>query len=143
MSDEKRVLPIKIGPEKLDELLKDFGEFQRKMDMLRRGQDPLKDDKEKKAEGGSVGSLMERGRVDQEYFPSQYNSFLARMYQAKTDARKPKIKLASGSSPIDDEILELEMFVGLRPLNSLEAGYIEEMKERLDYLYQLKMKDKK
>jgi len=143
MSDEKRVPPIKIGPDELDKLLQDFGEFQRKMEIIQKGGDPFKDDKEKKAEGGSVGSLMEKGRVDQEYFPSQYNNLLARMYQAAADAKKPKIKLAEGSSPIDDEILELEMFVGLRPLNALEAGYIEEMKERLNYLYELKMKDKK
>ena len=143
MSDDKRVPPIKIGPKQLEDLLEDFAEFQRKMNQLRRGEDPFKDDKEKKAEGGSVGSLMEKGRVDQEYFPSQYNNLLARMYQVSVDSKKPKIKLAQGSSPIDDEILELEMFVGLRPLNALEAGYIEEMKERLNYLYELKMKDKK
>ena len=125
MSDKKQTPPIEIGPDELEKLLKDFNTFKDTMDSLRRGEDPFKDDRDKKSKGGSVGSLMERGRVDQEYFPSQYNNFLARMYQAKTDAKKPKIKLASGSSPIDDEILELEMFVGLRPLNALEASYIE------------------
>jgi hypothetical protein len=40
--------------------------------------------------------------------------------------------------PIDQEILELEMFVGLRPLNSYEAALVEEMKDRLSYLYSIK-----
>jgi len=40
--------------------------------------------------------------------------------------------------PIDQEILELEMFVGLRPLNSYEAALVEEMKDRLSYLYLIK-----
>ena len=40
--------------------------------------------------------------------------------------------------PIDQEILELEMFVGLRPLNSYEASLIEQMKDRLSYLYSVK-----
>ena len=43
--------------------------------------------------------------------------------------------------PIDQEILELEMFVGLRPLNSYEASLIEQMKDRLSYLYSIKKGD--
>jgi hypothetical protein len=43
--------------------------------------------------------------------------------------------------PIDQEILELEMFVGLRPLNSYEASLIEQMKDRLSYLYSVKKGD--
>ena len=40
--------------------------------------------------------------------------------------------------PIDQEILELEMFVGLRPMNSYEAFLVEQMKDRLSYLYSIK-----
>jgi len=39
---------------------------------------------------------------------------------------------------IDQEIIELEMFVGLRPTNSYEAFLIEQMKDRLSYLYSVK-----
>ena len=39
--------------------------------------------------------------------------------------------------PVEREIAELEMFVGLRPLNSYEAALIEEMKDRLSYLYSI------
>lgn len=45
------------------------------------------------------------------------------------------------ADPIDQEILELEMFVGLRPLNSYEASLIEQMKDRLSYLYSVKKGD--
>ena len=40
--------------------------------------------------------------------------------------------------PIDQEILELEMFVGLTPTNAMEAFWIEQMKDRLSYLYDVK-----
>ena len=40
--------------------------------------------------------------------------------------------------PIEQEILELEMFVGLRPMNSYEAFLVEQMKDRLSYLYSIK-----
>jgi len=42
------------------------------------------------------------------------------------------------ADPIEQEILELEMFVGLRPMNSYEAFLVEQMKDRLSYLYSIK-----
>ena len=61
-------------------------------------------------------------------------------------AEVPKLRASfeSGGSvdSIDQEILELEMFVGLRPLNSYEASLIEQMKDRLSYLYSIKKGDK-
>ena len=56
-----------------------------------------------------------------------------------------RVRLGGGGSPYDDplkEIALLEGMVGLRPNNSLEAFYIEEMKDRLDYLKRLVEEDK-
>lgn len=39
---------------------------------------------------------------------------------------------------IDQEILELEQFVGLRPMNAEQAAAIEEMKDRLYLLYEIR-----
>ena len=59
------------------------------------------------------------------------------------EAKSLRSGYESGGSvdPIDQEILELEMFVGLRPLNSYEASLIEQMKDRLSYLYSVKKGD--
>lgn len=62
MSSEKKKKFIEIGPDELSELLKDFEEFQKKMDQLQRGEDPFSD-REDKAYGGPVGlngSLMDK-----------------------------------------------------------------------------------
>lgn len=58
-----------------------------------------------------------------------------------------RVRLAGGggSDPYDDplkEIAVLEGMVGLRPSNSLEAFYIEGMKDRLNYLKKLVEEDK-
>ena len=138
MSDDKTTPPIKLGPEELDKLLKDFSDFQKKMDQLLKGEDPFREDKK---DGGRVGmgSLMDKA-ITQDVNTLREN-FLAKMYEAKQS--KPRLKLAQGSSPIDDEILELEMFVGISPSNWLEEQYITEMRDRLNYLYKLKDKDSK
>jgi len=57
-----------------------------------------------------------------------------------------RVELADGGDPYLDpfkEIAVLEGMVGIRPSNSLEAMYVEEMKDRLDYLKRLVQEDKK
>ncbi|MCI5053573.1 MAG: hypothetical protein MRY23_01970 [Pelagibacteraceae bacterium] len=51
-----------------------------------------------------------------------------------------RYKFQDGGSvdPIDEEILQLERFVGLRPTNAMEAFWVEQMKDRLSYLYEVK-----
>lgn len=139
MSDDKKTPPIKLGPEELSELLKDFGEFQKKMDQLLKGEDPFREDKKFGGRAG-VGSLMDKA-ITQDVNTLREN-LLAKMYEVK-EKSKPRLKLAEGSSPIDDEILELEMFVGISPSNWLEEQYISEMRDRLNYLYKLKDKESK
>ena len=60
----------------------------------------------------------------------------------KTVAKIPTLRASYKDGgivdPIDQEILELEMFVGLTPTNAMEAFWIEQMKDRLSYLYDVK-----
>lgn len=57
-----------------------------------------------------------------------------------------RVKLNEGGDPyldIDKELAVLSGMIGLTPSNSMEAYWIEEMKDRYNYLMQLKEKDKK
>lgn len=84
----------------------------------------------------SMGSLMDKS-LNQEGLSVNFMEKIA-------EVPKLRASFESGGSvdPIDQEILELEMFVGLRPLNSYEASLIEQMKDRLSYLYSIKKGDK-
>lgn len=131
MPDEKNSEPI-IKPEQLNEILKKFEENMLKQEKLRKGDD----------------SFLKRSSIDKPIDqPDQRTQFILRVADMinQNGDETIRLRLSDGGSanPIDQEILELEMFVGLRPGNSLEAMYIEEMKDRLDYLYKLKKKDQK
>lgn len=84
----------------------------------------------------SMGSLMDKS-LNQEGLSVNFMEKIA-------EVPKLRASFESGGSvdSIDQEILELEMFVGLRPLNSYEASLIEQMKDRLSYLYSIKKGDK-
>lgn len=130
MPDNKDVPPIKIGPEDLEKILRKFEEEMLKQEELRKGKDIYKK------------SSMIDAPIDQ---PDQRQQFILRVAEMLNNDEQPRLRLEGGgaANPIDQEIIELEMFVGLRPGNSLEAMYIEEMKDRLNYLYKLKEKDSK
>lgn len=131
MPDEKNNEPI-IKPEQLNEILKKFEENMLKQEKLRKGDD----------------SFLKRSSIDKPIDqPDQRMQFILRvadmLNQAGDETLRIRMNDGGPISPIDQEILELQMFVGLRPGNSLEAMYIEEMKDRLDYLMKLKAKDQK
>ena len=130
MSDDKIIPPIKIGPEDLEKILRKFEEDLIKEEKLRKGDD----------------SFLKKSSIDKPIDqPDQRKQFILRVAEMINQDEEPRIRLESGGavSPIDQEILELEMFVGLSPGNSMEAFYISEMRDRLDYLYKLKQKDQK
>lgn len=114
MSSEKKKKFIEIGPDDLSELLKDFEEFQKKMDQLQRGEDPFSD-REDKAYGGPVGlngSLMDK------------------------DIRQPvprtyRLSFEDGGSARDKEIGFLLQIINLSPLTPQDAFYVEEAREKL------------
>lgn len=115
MSSEKNKKVIELSPDELSELLKDFGEFQKKMDQLQRGEDPFKDDRDKKAYGGPVGSngsLMDK------------------------DIRQPvkrtyRLSFDEGGSARDKEIGFLMQIINMSPLTPEDAFYVEEAREKL------------
>jgi len=84
----------------------------------------------------SVGSLMDKSL--------NYGSLSRAFTQQMAPVSNIRYALKSGGSvsndPIDQEILELELFVGLRPMDSYHAFLIEQMKDRLSYLYSIKKK---
>lgn len=88
------------------------------------------------AKGGSVGSLMDKSLA---HGPLSMN-FMRQI------ASMPKLRSSFNSGgpvlSLEEEIAQLEWFVGLRPSNSYEAYLIEQMKDRLFELYELK-KNKK
>lgn len=129
MSDDKIIPPIKIGPEDLERILRKFEE------------DLIKEEKLRKGDDSFLKSSIDKP-IDQ---PDQRKQFILRVAEMINQDEKSRIRLESGGavSPIDQEILELEMFVGLSPGNSMEAFYISEMRDRLNYLYKLKEKDQK
>lgn len=114
MSSEKKKKFIEIGPDELSELLKDFEEFQKKMDQLQRGEDPFSD-REDKAYGGPVGSngsLMDK------------------------DIRQPvkrtyRLSFDEGGSARDKEIGFLMQIINMSPLTPEDAFYVEEAREKL------------
>ena len=82
--------------------------------------------------GSSVGSLMDQG-LSQSGLSGAFTKQMGAI-------SKTRFAFKEGGSVdnIDQEIIELEMFVGLRPTNSYEAFLIEQMKDRLSYLYSVK-----
>jgi len=82
--------------------------------------------------GQSKGSLMDKSL--------NQNGLSAAFTKQMGAISKTRFAFKEGGSVdnIDQEIIELEMFVGLRPTNSYEAFLIEQMKDRLSYLYSVK-----
>lgn len=82
----------------------------------------------------SVGSLMDKSL--------NYENFSKDFIQQLSSIPSVRHGFETGGSvdPIDQEILELEMYVGLRPSNSYDAHFIEMAKDRLFKLYELKKK---
>lgn len=77
-------------------------------------------------------SLMDKS-LNQDGFSLNFMSKVAKIPTLRASYKEGGIV-----DPIDQEILELEMFVGLRPMNAMEAFWIEQMKDRLSYLYEVK-----
>lgn len=83
-----------------------------------------------------IQSIPNLGSMDKSLNQDQLSpNFIKTLNEAK--ALRAGYEDGGSVDPIDQEILELEMFVGLRPLNSYEAALIEEMKDRLSYLYSI------
>ena len=82
-----------------------------------------------------LGSFMDKSLNQERLSPN----FIKTIEEAKS--LRSGYESGGPADPIDQEILELEMFVGLRPLNSYEASLIEQMKDRLSYLYSVKKGD--
>lgn len=80
----------------------------------------------------SKGSLMDKSL--------NQNGLSAAFTKQLSAVSNTRYKFQDGGSadPIDEEILQLEMFVGLRPTNAMEAFWVEQMKDRLSYLYEVK-----
>ena len=86
--------------------------------------------------GLSVGSLMDKG-LSQSGLSGAFTKQMSAISKARF-----AFKDGGSANNIDQEILELEMFVGLRPTNSYEAFLIEQMKDRLFQLYEIKKGNK-
>ena len=82
-----------------------------------------------------LGSFMDKSLNQERLSPN----FIKTIEEAKS--LRSGYESGGPVDSIDQEILELEMFVGLRPLNSYEASLIEQMKDRLSYLYSVKKGD--
>lgn len=80
----------------------------------------------------SVGSLMDKS-LNQGGLSVNFMKTVAKVPALRASYEKGGIV-----DPIDQEILQLELFVGLRPSNSYEAFIIEQMKDRLFKLYEIK-----
>jgi hypothetical protein len=129
--ETKTIPPVKIGPEDLERILRKFEEELLKEERLRKGDD----------------SFLKTSSIDKPIDqPDLRQQFILRVAEnINSGDYVPRIRLKDGGDldPIDAEILELEMFVGLRPGNSMEAFYIENMKDRLEELYKQKSKNQK
>ena len=126
--ETKTIPPVEIGPEDLDRILRKFEEDMMKEEELKKGNNPYK------------SSMIDKP-IDE---PDRRGRFLARVYKNLVESDRATFdKGGRVLDPIDQEILELEMFVGLRPLDGYEAYLISNMQDRLDYLYELKQKGKK
>tara|TARA_A100001015_G_scaffold109225_1_gene121204 strand:+ start:3922 stop:4212 length:291 start_codon:yes stop_codon:yes gene_type:complete len=80
----------------------------------------------------TTDSLMDKS-LNQDGFSLNFMSKVAKIPTLRASYKDGGIV-----DPIDQEILELEMFVGLTPTNAMEAFWIEQMKDRLSYLYDVK-----
>ena len=80
----------------------------------------------------TTDSLMDKS-LNQDGFSLNFMSKVAKIPTLRASYKEGGIV-----DPIDQEILELEMFVGLRPMNAMGAFWIEQMKDRLSYLYEVK-----
>jgi len=84
-----------------------------------------------------IQSIPSMGSMDKSLNQDQLSpNFIKTLEEVKT--LRTGYENGGSVDPIDQEILELEMFVGLRPLNSYEAALVEEMKDRPSYLYSVK-----
>ena len=83
-----------------------------------------------------IQSIPQMGSMDKSLNQDQLGPhFIKALEEVKT--LRAGYQEGGAVDPFDQEILELEMFVGLRPMNSYEAALIEEMKDRLSYLYSI------
>ena len=84
-----------------------------------------------------IKSIQQMGTIDK-----SLNKDRLSLNFIKTLSEIPKLRKGYDSGgivdPLDQEILELETIVGLRPVNGYEAQIIEQMKDRLLHLYSLK-----
>lgn len=80
----------------------------------------------------SKGSLMDKS-LNQNGLSAAFTKQLSAVSNTRY-----KFQDGGPADPIDEEILQLEMFVGLRPTNAMEAFWVEQMKDRLSYLYEVK-----
>jgi hypothetical protein len=114
MPDEKNQKKyIEIGESELSELVKDYDEFLRKMDILRKGGDPFTNKREEKRLGGIV-PMMERGRID------------------IRPERKFRVALSEGGMTRDEEI-GLHMFiVNMSPKSPADSFAVEQSRDWLE-----------
>jgi hypothetical protein len=114
MPDEKNQKKyIEIGESELSELVKDYDEFLRKMDILRKGGDPFTNKREEKRSGGFV-PMMERGRID------------------IRPERVFRVALSEGGMTRDEEI-GLHMFiVNMSPKSPADSFAVEQSRDWLE-----------
>ena len=133
MADEKLKDAPVIPGEVFERILRNLEENMIKEERLRKGDDSF---------------LKKSSMIDKDISqPDQRTAFIMRLQEHFRDnGLTPRVSFGDGGSVFDDPIKEialLEGMVGLRPNNSLEAMYVEEMKDRLDYLKRLVEKDSK
>lgn len=123
---------VPITPDQLKEAIDEIFKQQKIRKELEDDKDPFK-----------KSSMIDKS-LNQE---DPFEIFIARgVEQINKMGGVPRVKLNEGGDPyldIDKELAVLSGMIGLRPANSMEAFYIEEMKDRYNYLMQLKEKDKK
>jgi hypothetical protein len=113
MSDENKKKYIEIGESELSELVKDYDEFLRKMEILRKGGDPFTSKREEKRNGGFV-PMMEKGRID------------------IRPERVFRVALSEGGMGRDEEI-GLHMFiVNMTPKGPADSFAVEQSRDWLE-----------
>lgn len=110
MSDQNKKKIIELGETELSEILKDYESFIKKMEQLRRGENPF--EREEKKRGGSVGSLMD------------------------LDIRTPtervfRIALSEGGMTRDEEIAFHLFIVNMSPKTDSDAFAVEQSRDWL------------
>ena len=82
----------------------------------------------------SVGSLMDKS-LNQDGLSRAFTNQLGAISKTKFHFKEGGLV-----DPIEEEILQLEMIAGLRPMSAMDAYYVELAKDRLNYLYDLQKK---